>query len=94
MASFESGVGLIGRAKESGFDSSSNVQELSAENFLRLDIAKEHGVKGVYAIYVPNYDVVIEFYTGEERLDFNEERSDFNEGILECFGKVTVNSRR
>ncbi len=90
LASFESGVGLIGRAKESGSDSSPNVQELSGEDFLRLDLAQKHGVKGVYAIYVDRFDAVFELYTGEERPDFEEERADFNDGILDCFGKVIV----
>ncbi len=87
MASFPEGVGLIGRAKANGFDSTPNVQELSAENFLRLDLAKEYGVKGAVAVYVSDYDVVVEFYSGEERSDFEQK------GILDCFdGKVTAKS--
>ncbi len=79
MASFESGVGLIGRARANGFDSTPNVQNLSAKKFLRLDLAKKHGVKGTVAVYVPKLDAVMEFYTGEERSDFDQE------GILACF---------
>ncbi len=79
MASFEYGVGLIGRANQTGFEVSPNVQNLSADKFLRLDLAKEFGVKGTVAVYLAKFEAVAEFYTGEERSDFDKE------GILSCF---------
>ncbi len=84
MASFEVyGVGLIGRAKANGFDSIPNVQNLPVAMFNRLDLAKEFGVKRAVAVYLSEYDVVVEFYTGEERSDFDQK------GIADCFdGKV------
>eukprot|EP01083_Nonionella_stella_P038568 104893_1 len=78
-ASFAAGVGLLGRAKANGFDSCPNVQSLPGDKFLRLDLAKEYGVKGVCAVFVPKFDAVIEFYTDQERSDFDKD------GILACF---------
>ncbi len=79
LASFAKEVGLIGRARESGFEVSSNVQKLSADQFLRLKLAQDSGVKGTAAVYVAKFEAVVEFYTGEERSDFDKE------GILACF---------
>ncbi len=79
VATFAEGVGLIGRAKETGFDFSSNVQELSAEKFLRRDLAERFLVKGACAVYVAEFDAVVEFYTGVEVSEFDKA------GILACF---------
>ncbi len=79
MASFTYGVGLIGRAKANGFDSCPNVQRLPDYKFLRLDMAKQFGVKGCCAFYVAEFDAVVEFYSDEERPDFDRE------GIMACF---------
>ncbi len=79
MASFTYGVGLIGRARAHGFDSCPNVQRLPGYKFLRLEIAEQLGVKGCCAVYVAEFDAVVEFFSDEERSDFDRE------GILACF---------
>ena len=48
---FGSGEGLIGRAYSSGaVEFASNVQELSADQYLRGDLAKSCGIKGCAAV--------------------------------------------
>jgi hypothetical protein len=78
VASFPKGVGLIGRAWANGQDFSPNVQKLDGKKFLRLDVAKKHGVKGTVA-FLASEGVVVEFFSGSE-----VSQPDF-EGIKACF---------
>ncbi len=55
-----------------GFDMCTNVQELSDGMYLCGAVAKQFGVKGCCAVFLPKLGVVMEFYTGEERDDFNK----------------------
>ena len=78
VASFPRGVGLIGRAWANGQDFSPNVQTLDGKKFLRLEVAKKHGVKGTVA-FLASEGVVVEFFSGSEITS-----PDF-EGIKACF---------
>lgn len=81
LASFPSGVGLIGRAwaSDSGFDSSEDVQKLPGDKFLRLALAKQFGVHGTIGIRFEQYDAVIEFYADKPQKDWDVA------GIKSCF---------
>lgn len=81
VASFPSGVGLIGRAwaSDSGTDFSPDVQQLPGDKFLRLGLAKEFGVRGTLGIRFEAYSAVIEFYSSDVKSEWDID------GIKACF---------
>ncbi len=79
LASFASGAGLPGRAKANGFDHCANVQALPTDKYKRGDVAKQFGVKGCCGVFVAKHSAVVEFYTGQEKDDFDKD------AILACF---------
>eukprot|EP01083_Nonionella_stella_P150152 477846_1 len=77
-ARFATGVGMIGRAKKDGFDSCNNVQALSAMEYKRHQTAVNAGVKCCCAIFLKQWDSVVEFY-GTDDCKFDKD------GIEACF---------